>query len=109
MPLDFDVCKETDARSGAAFVAEPVLSGVFMHGPKISLRFRDGLNKESIAAIAVLQERWPAAFPKKSRLVLALSGNLIAPIAESTGWSKRYTAGVLIAWKRRDAYARAVL
>jgi len=80
-----------------------------MHGPKISARFHNGLNKESIAAIGVLQERWPAAFPKKSRLVLPLVDNLIAPIAASTGWSKRYTQGVLIVWKTRAAYARAVL
>jgi hypothetical protein len=80
-----------------------------MHGPRYRVEFRGDLNEESMAAIAVLQERWPAAFPKDSDLIRPLVGRLVAPIAASTGWSKRYTAGVLSVWKRREAYSQAVL
>jgi sRNA-binding protein len=70
----------------------------------------DDLNDESKAAIAVLQERWPAAFPKEPELVRPLMGRgVVAAIAESTGWSKRYTKSALSVWKRRPTYSQAVL
>jgi hypothetical protein len=82
-----------------------------MHGPKYRVEFRgDDRNDESKAAIEVLQERWPAAFPKDSDLIRPLMGRgVVTAIAESTGWSKRYTASVLFMWKRREGYSQALL
>jgi sRNA-binding protein len=71
--------------------------------------FRGDLTEEARAAISVLQERWPAAFPKDPELIRPLVMKLVDPIAASTGWSKRYTTGVLAAWKRQAAYSQAVL
>ena len=70
--------------------------------------FRRG-SEEATAAIAVLQERWPAAFPSKGHLVRPLVTNLTTPIAEAMGWSKPYANAVLRRWKLRAAYCRAVL
>jgi sRNA-binding protein len=65
--------------------------------------------RESAAGIAVLQSLWPSAFPQKGHLVRPLVSGIIGPIAERTGWSPRYTAGVLQGWKLRRAYCDAVL
>jgi sRNA-binding protein len=81
-----------------------------MHGHKLAPQFRGEPNEECAAAIAVLQERWPAAFPENSALIRPLAEkNLVETIAENTGWSKRYTQGVLTVWKRQPAYVRSVL
>src|SRR4051794_26599641 len=65
--------------------------------------------KESAKAIALLQEKWPRAFPKKYGAVKPLARFVTEAIVEVTGWNKDYTYGVLAAWKSRLAYCDAVL
>ena len=65
--------------------------------------------KESAKAIAILQEKWPHAFPKKYGAVKPLARSVRDAIVAGTGWSKDYTYGVLAAWKSRIAYCDAVL
>jgi sRNA-binding protein len=75
---------------------------------KHNAEFHRGL-EEAPAAIAALQERWPAAFPRKGHLVRPLASNLAGPIAEAMGWSTPYAYAVLRRWKFRLSYCRAVL
>jgi sRNA-binding protein len=75
---------------------------------KHSAEFHRGL-EEASAAIAALQARWPAAFPRKGHLVRPLASNLAGPIAEAMGWSTPYAYAVLRRWKFRPSYCRAVL
>jgi sRNA-binding protein len=65
--------------------------------------------KESAKAIALLQEKWPRAFPKKYGAVKPLARSVREAIVAGTGWNKDYTYGVLAAWKSRIAYCDAVL
>src|SRR3954471_6383295 len=65
--------------------------------------------KESAKAIALLQEKWPRAFPKKYGAVKPLARSVKEAIVADTGWHKDYTYGVLAAWKSRLAYCDAVL
>src|SRR4051794_39751012 len=65
--------------------------------------------KESAKAIALLQEKWPRAFPKKYGAVKPLARSVKEAIVAGTGWNKNYTHGVLIAWKSRTAYCDAIL
>ena len=65
--------------------------------------------KESGQAIALLQEKWPRAFPKKYSIVKPLARSVKEAIVAGTGWNKDYTYGVLAAWKARMAYCDAVL
>ena len=65
--------------------------------------------KESTQAIALLQQKWPRAFPKKYGAVKPLARSVKESIIAGTGWHKGYTAGVLAAWKSRLAYCDAVL
>src|SRR4051794_37762863 len=65
--------------------------------------------KESAKAIALLQEKWPRAFPKKYGAVKPLARSVTEAIVAITGWNKDYTYGVLAAWKSRMAYCDAVL
>jgi sRNA-binding protein len=65
--------------------------------------------KESAQAIALLQEKWPRAFPKKYSAVKPLARSVTEAIVAGTGWNKDYTYGVLGAWKSRLAYCDAVL
>ena len=89
--------------------AAPVELGALMHGPKFCAGFRGGLTEEANAAIDVLRAHWPAAFPQSPDLIRPLGNDVVAPIAERTGWSKRYTASVLAVWRRQPAYSEAVL
>jgi sRNA-binding protein len=75
---------------------------------KHSAEFHRGL-EEAPAAIAALQERWPAAFPRKGHLVRPLASNLAGPVVEAMGWSTTYAYAVLRRWKFRPSYCRAVL
>ena len=75
---------------------------------KHNAEFHRGL-EEAPAAIAALQERWPAAFPRKGHLVRPLASNLAGPVAEAMGWSTPYAYAVLRRWKFRPSYCRAVL
>src|SRR5215213_5255789 len=72
--------------------------------------------RESHTAIALLQQRWPAAFPETPQQVRPLIAGLtpliagLTPlIATALDWSHPYTRAVLRTWKLRPAYCRAVL
>jgi sRNA-binding protein len=65
--------------------------------------------KESREQIKVLQDRWPAAFPKQASLVRPLANAVPKTIAEAFGWSVAYTRAVVRVWKSRAAYCTAVL
>ena len=65
--------------------------------------------REARIAIALLQQRWPAAFPEEPQQVRPLITGLAPLIAAALGWSPPYTRAVLRVWKLRPAYCRAVL
>jgi sRNA-binding protein len=65
--------------------------------------------RESRTAIALLQQRWPAAFPETPQQVRPLIAGLTPLIAAALDWSRPYTRAVLRTWKLRPAYCRAVL
>jgi sRNA-binding protein len=65
--------------------------------------------RESRTALAVLQQRWPAAFPETPQQVRPLIAGLIPLIATALDWTRPYTRAVLRTWKLRPAYCRAVL
>src|SRR6478672_12416036 len=65
--------------------------------------------REARIAIALLQQRWPAAFPEGPQQVRPLAAGLVPLIAAALGWSHPYTRAVLLTWKLRPAYCRAVL
>ena len=65
--------------------------------------------RESRTAIALLQQRWPAAFPEAPQQVRPLITGLTPLIAAALDWSHPYTRAVLRTWKLRPAYCRAVL
>src|SRR3954469_9650407 len=65
--------------------------------------------RESHTAIALLQQRWPAAFPQAPQQVRPLIAGLTPLIATALNWSHPYTRAVLRTWKLRPAYCRAVL
>ena len=75
---------------------------------KIQPDFTRGM-KESWVSIALLQQRWPTAFPQDPRQVRPLAGTIIATLTAELGWSLPYTKGVLLVWKQRVAYCNAVL
>jgi sRNA-binding protein len=64
---------------------------------------------ESAKAIALLQEKWPRAFPKKFSNVKPLASSVKTTIIAEMGWDKDYTHGVLKAWRVRLSYCEAVL
>ena len=51
--------------------------------------------KESAQAIALLQEKWPRAFPKKYSAVRPLARSVMEAIVAGTGWNKDYTMACL--------------
>jgi sRNA-binding protein len=59
--------------------------------------------------LPLLQERWPAGFPKNGDLVRPLSSAVPMELSTQMGWSLAYTRGILASWKLRAAYCRAVL
>jgi sRNA-binding protein len=65
--------------------------------------------KDAKNAIPLLQQRWPAAFPKKYAEVRPLALSAAKEIAQAMEWNLFYTLGVLSVWKSRDAYCDAVL
>src|SRR3954462_7503363 len=65
--------------------------------------------KESAKAIALLQEKWPRAFPKKYAAVRPLARSVKESIIAGTGWGGTYTHGVLAACKAPWAYCDARL
>src|SRR5690349_750332 len=60
-------------------------------------------------AIALLQQRWPAAFLEGPQQVRPLIAGIAPLIAAALDWSHPYTRAVLRTWKLRPAYCRAVL
>src|SRR4051812_40026673 len=60
-------------------------------------------------AIALLQQRWPAAFPETPQQIRPLIAGLTPLIAAALDWSHPYTRAVLRTWKLRPAYCHAVL
>jgi sRNA-binding protein len=65
--------------------------------------------RESRTAIALLQQRWPAAFPETPQQIRPLIAGLTPLIAATLDWSHPYTRAVLRTWKLRPAYCHAVL
>ncbi len=64
--------------------------------------------QEARQAFELLRARWPQAFPAKGHDVRPLT-NVTADLQEALGWSWEYTRGVLMVWKARESYCRAVL
>jgi len=60
-------------------------------------------------AIALLQQRWPAAFPEAPQQIRPLIPGLTPLIAATLDWNHPYTRAVLRTWKLRPAYCHAVL
>jgi len=65
--------------------------------------------KEARAQLEVLRARWPQAFPLEAREVRPLEMAALDVIVNEMGWSRAYARAVLAAWKKRNAYCRAVL
>ncbi|MFL5256584.1 MAG: ProQ/FINO family protein, partial [Rhodopila sp.] len=65
--------------------------------------------REARIAIALLQQRWPAAFPEAPQQIRPLITGLTPLIAAALDWSHPYTRAVLRTWKLRPAYCHAVL
>src|SRR4051812_1953388 len=65
--------------------------------------------REVRTAIALLQQRWPAAFPEAPQPVRPLITGLVSPIAAALDWSHPYTRAALRTWKLRPAYCHAIL
>ena len=64
--------------------------------------------QEARQAFELLRARWPQAFPAKAHEIRPLA-NVTADLQEAFGWSRDYTKGVLMVWKAREAYCRAIL
>jgi sRNA-binding protein len=63
---------------------------------------------EAHTQIEVLKAKWPAMFndPKNVR---PLAGSVAGEIAAALGWTRGYARGVMLVWKSRKAYCRAIL
>ncbi len=64
--------------------------------------------QEARQAFELLRARWPQAFPARAHEIRPLT-NVTADLQTALGWSWDYTRGVLMVWKAREAYCRAVL
>ena len=56
-----------------------------------------------------LRARWPQAFPAKGHEVRPLALGATSIVAAEMGWPNAYARGVLMSWKMREAYCRAIL
>ena len=65
--------------------------------------------KEARQRLALLQEKWPIAFPADSKDVRPLTIDAVGEIAKAMDWSLPYTLGVLTRRKMAPAYCKAVL
>jgi sRNA-binding protein len=70
---------------------------------------RDRGTKEARQQVAVLQEKWPLAFPVQHQDVRPLAMGVARQVAAAMGWSLPYTLGVLGRWKMAAVYCQAVL
>jgi sRNA-binding protein len=86
---------------------EPLTASALITGDRNSEARR--AYRESRAAILLLQQRWPAAFPETPQQVRPLITGLTPLIAAALGWSHPYTRAVLRTWKLRPACCHAVL
>ena len=64
--------------------------------------------QEARQAFELLRARWPQAFPARAHEIRPLA-NVTADLQEAFGWSRDYAKGVLMVWKAREAYCRAIL
>ena len=65
--------------------------------------------KEASQQLAVLQEKWPLAFPVQHQDVRPLPLGTVGQIAEAMGWTIPYTIGVLTYWKMAPVYSDQAL
>jgi sRNA-binding protein len=70
---------------------------------------RDRGSKEFPQQLAVLQARWPLAFPTEHEDVRPLAMGVARQVAAAMSWSLPYTLGVLTRWKMAAIYCQAVL
>jgi sRNA-binding protein len=70
---------------------------------------RERGTKEACQQLAVLQEKWPLAFPVQHQDVRPLAMGVARQVAAEMGWSLPYTLGVLGRWKMAAVYCQAVL
>ena len=56
-----------------------------------------------------LRARWPQAFPAKGHEVRPLALGATSIVAAEMGWPNAYARGVLLNWKMRESYCRAIL
>jgi sRNA-binding protein len=70
---------------------------------------RDRGTKESSQQLAILQEKWPLAFPVEPQDVRPLAIGASREIAAAMGWPLPYTLGVLASWKMAPVYCQATL
>jgi sRNA-binding protein len=70
---------------------------------------RERGTKEARQQLAVLQEKWPLAFPVEHQDVRPLAMGVARQVAAEMGWSLPYTLGVLGRWKMAAVYCQAVL
>jgi len=70
---------------------------------------RERGRKEATQQLAVLQEKWPLAFPVQRQDVRPLALGAAGEIAAAVGWSLPYTLGVLTPWKMARVYCQAIL
>ena len=69
---------------------------------------RKGL-REAPEKLEQLRQKWPKAFPTKSKDIRPLATSASKTIATEFGWSYQYTRAILERWKLRNDYCRAVL
>jgi sRNA-binding protein len=65
--------------------------------------------REARRQLAILREKWPAAFPVQHQDVRPLSIGAAHEISATMGWPFPYTLGVLGSWKMSPIYCQAVL
>jgi len=65
--------------------------------------------KEASKQFELLRTKWPLAFPRAPDKVRPLASGGASILAEAFGWSHAYARAVLMVWKLRDTYCRAVL
>jgi hypothetical protein len=69
---------------------------------------RKGL-REAPEKFEQLRQKWPKAFPTKSKDIRPLATATSKTIATEFGWSYQYARAVLERWKLRNDYCRAVI
>jgi sRNA-binding protein len=65
--------------------------------------------REARQQLAILREKWPAAFPVQHQDVRPLSVGAAREISVAMGWPFPYTLGVLGSWKMSPIYCQAVI